>query len=98
MGFINSWQRFAVGLNDVIDKQYFSSKFYTNWAEDVENIIALLKLLPSSKVGRNALATRETFYNATDKLIVFCRVRVNNNTEACLLYSFYFSRELHQQK
>lgn len=74
MGFINNWQSFAIALNDILTHQYSSSLFYTNWPADIENILILLKLFPSSKVGKHALATRDTFYKASEKLIMFCEV------------------------
>lgn len=48
--------------------------FFTNWPIDIENLLFLLKLFPASKTGKNGLAKRDTFYNASEKLIVFFEV------------------------
>lgn len=74
MGFKDKWTQVSSALNLLLESQYNNSMFYTNWPKDIEDILILLKLFPSNRVGRNALANRETFYNASEKLIKFCQV------------------------
>lgn len=69
---IKRWAKHSDGLDRLIKTQYECSGFYTNWPEDIEkSLLVVLKLFPSSKLGENKLAKRETFHNATEKLIVF---------------------------
>lgn len=60
-----------MALQVLFESQYDTSAFVTTWPEDIENILALLKLFPSSKVGKKSLANRATFNRATQKLFVF---------------------------
>lgn len=76
MAFVNKWQQFSVGLDIVLKNQYASSMFFTNWPDDIEGILVLLKLLPANKVGRNALAKRDTFYKASERMIVYYQVAI----------------------
>lgn len=74
MGMIEKWERYAYGLNATMQSRYNSSMFFTNWPQEIENLLILLKLFPSSKTGKNMLAKRDTFYKASEKLIVFYEV------------------------
>lgn len=74
LGFLEKWNNFAHGLNTILNSQYDSSMFFTNWPQDIENVLIPLKLFPASKTGKNGLARRDTFYKASEKLIVFFEV------------------------
>lgn len=92
MGFCNNWQRISTGLSAVINDQYQSSMFFTNWSKDIEDILVLLKLLPSNRVGKNALANRDTFYKSSEKLVVFLQViRVVSNSRYSIIHSIIHS-------
>lgn len=75
--FLENWKSYSIAIKELLETQYDSSVFVTTWPEDIENILALLKLFPSSKVGKNCLANRATFHRATSKLFVFRTVNIN---------------------
>lgn len=76
--FNKHWGKYSDSLDSLIKTQYECNAFYTNWSEDIEkSLLVVLKLFPSSKLGKNKLAKRETFHNATEKLIVFRPVNIS---------------------
>lgn len=74
--FLDTWSAFGEKLKEV-HQQSYNSNIDTEWSDDVENFLILLKLLPKSP-GRKGLATRVSFQNTIRKLIVFSKVKNNN--------------------
>lgn len=72
--FVVNWSKYSEGLDTLIKTQYESTSFYTNWPEDIEQLLVLLKLLPASTLGKNKLAKPITFHKSTEKVIVYKKV------------------------
>lgn len=70
-----NWHLISGELKGLLERQYKSEAFYTEWSEDVNDFLILLKLFPLKKAGRNVLAPKTTFYNSVKKLINFYEVR-----------------------
>jgi hypothetical protein len=68
------WLEHRDNLVNVLQVQYPSKKFTTDWPEEINDFFILIKLLPI--VGRCAPGVRrETFPKAIEKLVVFHAVR-----------------------
>lgn len=74
MAFLNKWKKFGPSFTRVLNDHYKTSMFYSGWDAEIEQILVPLKLLPGSKVGRNANANNKTFQKAMNSLIVFRKV------------------------
>lgn len=72
--FLDTWSEFAEKLKKV-HQQSYKSDIDTEWSDDIENFLILLKLLPLSSGRKGQLATRLSFQNAIRKLIVFSKVK-----------------------
>lgn len=68
------WDKTGSCLAKLLSTQYPNSAFFSGWGDEIHTIFTLLKLLPSSKTGRNGLANNITFQNACAKLIIFRKV------------------------
>lgn len=75
--FVENWNKYSTAIQALFESQYDTSAFVTTWPRDIENILALLKLFPSSKVGKHCLANRATFHKASNKLFVFRTVNIH---------------------
>lgn len=73
--FVAQWKKHADVLDELIKSQFEAQMFYTNWSDDIEMLLIPLKLFPSNRTGKNKLAQRDTFYKASQKLIVYRQVR-----------------------
>lgn len=76
---ISKWIDIKGELNRVLETQYSSDVYTTEWAEEVDDTLILLKLFPLKKVGKNPMASRETFFDARKKLIKFYDVNERTN-------------------
>lgn len=75
-GLMNKWQNIGSNINNVLTEEY-NTKIYTEWSAGVEQVLALLKILPA-KAGRNTKSSVLPFVKAIDKLIVHYEVRFIN--------------------
>lgn len=103
-GLLSNWYKYSSVLEELIKTQFESQAFYSNWPEDVENFMVLLKLFPASRVGKKKLAQRETFHNASEKLIIFRKVNfathifTMNLSIFCFYFRMQFDRLEHHRK
>lgn len=72
---IAKWPNFGSNVKEIL-KEHYSTTVNTGWSENIEQMLALLKILPA-KAGRNA-GPVVPFVQAIDKLIVHSEVRVIN--------------------
>lgn len=66
---MNKWSSIAPQLQVILTQHYKVSKFQTDWAEEIENILLLLKMFPSGQLGRNVIASDATFKKAVEQFI-----------------------------
>lgn len=74
---VENWKKYGAAIKLLLEQQYEKSSFVTTWPEEIEQILSLLKLLPSTRVGKNSLKNRKTFHRATTKLFVFRTVNIH---------------------
>lgn len=70
---IESWPQLIQNLKCVLDEYYRKQTFETDWPEDIEHFLILLRLLPFKQGGRS-LASAETFQNCVKRLLIFSNV------------------------
>lgn len=73
---VDSWPTIRNDLKQILQQQYKSEAFHTEWPEEINDFLILLKLLPLKNVGKNVLASKDTFVNSVKKLIKFYDVRI----------------------
>lgn len=71
---IEKWETYEHQLREILVINFANVAFETGWSEDIENVLVLLKLLPSKQSGRNVIASNSTFNNAIEKLVQFLPV------------------------
>lgn len=74
--FESNWKHYSEKTIGALDA-YYHRKIATGWDDDVEKILALLRMLPAKGSGRN-LQPLSSFNEAIDKLFVFRSVRKLN--------------------
>lgn len=72
-GLMNNWHDFGSNMKGVLSDSY-NTNVNTGWPDDVEQILALLKILPA-KAGRNTKSLVVPFIQAIDKLIIHSEVK-----------------------
>lgn len=72
-GLTNKWPDFGSIIKSVLTESY-QTNVHTGWSDDVEQVLALLKILPA-KTGRNTKSLVVPFMQAVDKLIVHSEVK-----------------------
>lgn len=70
---IENWPEITQNLKFVLDKYYQKQVFETDWPDDIEWFLILLRLLPF-KQGCRSLASTETFHNCVKRLLIFSNV------------------------
>lgn len=70
---IDIWPQITAQLKYVLGKYYQKQEFETDWPEDIERFLILLRLLPF-KQGCRSLASTETFQNCVKRLLIFSNV------------------------
>lgn len=69
--FLNKWPAIFPQLRNILRVHYREMNFKTDWSEDVENILVLLKMFPSRQIGRNVIASDATFKKSVEQFIHF---------------------------
>lgn len=68
---IDKWIVFGPQLRDILTSHYKVKNFKTDWFEDIERILVLLKMFPARQVGRNVIASDTTFKTSVNQFIHF---------------------------
>lgn len=71
-GFQNNWPKYGSSIKEVLKSSY-STTITTGWCESIEQILALMKILPA-KSGTKTKSSVVPFIKAIDHLILFCEV------------------------
>lgn len=71
-GFLSKWPNVSKEVHTVLSTYHVTS-FETQWCQEIEQILALIKLLPAVATGRNMLSM-EAFAKVAEKLFVFRQV------------------------
>lgn len=74
--FLNKWSTISPQIRNILSSHYQKGNFKTDWSEDVENILVLLKMFPSRQVGRNVIASDSNFKKALEEFIHFEPVKL----------------------
>lgn len=72
--FLSVWSTFKINIKNVLEQHDLDKDFATVFAPDVEEILALLKLLPNKQCGKGTANVRLPFPDAISRLIVFVKV------------------------
>lgn len=71
---LEKWEIYAPRLTNILKNGYNQKTFKTEWFSDIEDVLILLKLLPTKQIGRNVIASESTFKKSVGKLIEFLPV------------------------
>lgn len=91
-GLLNNWITVKGRVREILEKQY---KFVikSSWPEDIEDFLALLKLM--SATNRTTMAGIVGYNKAVEKLIVFQQVRNNDLVFERVFYFLTITFSLH---
>lgn len=70
-GFTANWPKYAASINEVLTS--YRVDICTEWSEDIEQMLALFKLLPA-KTGKNSKSSALPFCKVIEKFIVHSEV------------------------
>lgn len=73
-GFLEKWSTQQSQLRSILCTEYMEVNFKTEYDEDIENILVLIKLFPAKQVGRNVIASDSKFKSTVNSLIHFAPV------------------------
>lgn len=69
--FLDKWPAIFPQLRNILREHYRERNFKTDWSENVESILVLLKMFPSRQIGRNVIASDATFKKSVEQFIHF---------------------------
>lgn len=81
--FINEWPELSKNLHKILTVNLKQKRFSTDWSDDIESFLVLLKLFPSQQVGRHVIASDTTFKQSIGKFIKYDSV---NDQKYCSKY------------
>lgn len=67
--FIEKWPTIGPQLRNLLNDHYKVKHFQTDWSEEIEAVLVLLKMFPARQVGRNVIASEATFRKAVEQFI-----------------------------
>lgn len=71
VALIDKWIVLGPQLRDILTRHYKVKNFKTDWSEDIESILVLLKMFRARQVGRNVIASDTTFKTSVNQFIHF---------------------------
>lgn len=71
---LEKWESFKNQLRGIMVNQFNVQHFKTGWNNNIEDVLVLLKLLPSKQIGRNVISSTSTFNSAIENLIQYMPV------------------------
>lgn len=74
---LEKWDLLAPQLRNILQSHYKIKTFINGWADEIESMLVVLKLMPAKQVGRNVVASEHTFNNSMEKLLQFVKVSCN---------------------
>lgn len=79
--FINKWPEMWAQFRYILIDHYKVNTFTTDWSEEVENILVLLKMFPSKQVGKNVIASNINFNKSVESFLHFEPVSLMNSIQ-----------------
>lgn len=71
---LEKWSSLAPQFRSILLVNYKIKNFETGWSDEIEDMLVLLKLLPSKQVGKHVISSEHTFNGAVDKFLKFMQV------------------------
>lgn len=73
--FVDNWSTYALKVDIKLELSGMDSDFYTDWPDDIESVLKLLKLLPKKNTGKKCgKKAKMCFSNVVGNLIKFLKV------------------------
>lgn len=73
--FQNAWNMLSRRAVNVFES-YYATKFKSSWTKDIDQLLVLLKMLPTKAAGKNLAQIESSFAKAEQKLIIFRMVKL----------------------
>lgn len=74
--FLNTWPLTKTTFRNYLEKE-MKTGLHTDYAEEIEDILVLLRLLPSNVASKKYIETVENFEQAIKELIIYVPVTIS---------------------